>query len=86
MAMALEGKNRHYHWNGIRLRHWLDTGKRCGLADMEGPVRDVVDRTPAVVAKITPLIPPGFPAAIAGSILAGVSAAAKELGAEIAST
>jgi serine/threonine-protein kinase HipA len=30
MAMAVQGKNRHCHWNEIRTRHWLETAKRVG--------------------------------------------------------
>ena len=84
MAMALEGKNRHYAWSSIRLRHWLETAKRCGIADMDGLVREVVDQTPAVIARAYSILPPRFPAAISGSILEGVKAAAKELGNELA--
>jgi serine/threonine-protein kinase HipA len=84
MAMALEGKNRHYHWDGIRLRHWLETGKRCGVPDMATFVREIVDRTPAALAVARQAIPAGFPAAIADSILDGVQAAAQRLGDEMA--
>lgn len=86
MAMALEGKNRHYHWNAIRLRHWLETGKRCGIADMDGLVREMVDRTPTAITEVSNLIPAGFPAAIGGSIMDGVKSAAKELGDELAAS
>ena len=27
MAMAVEGKNRHYHWERIKARHWIETAK-----------------------------------------------------------
>lgn len=84
MAMALEGKNRHYHWDGIRLRHWLETGKRCGVPEMATLVREIIDRTPAALAVARQAIPAGFPAPIADSILGGVQAAAQRLGDEIA--
>lgn len=84
MAMALEGKNRHYKWSGIRYRHWLETAKRCGFADMDALVREVVEQTPAVLVKVGNIVPRGFPTEIAGTILDGVRAAAKKLGDEIA--
>ncbi|MCU7836951.1 MAG: hypothetical protein KZQ83_17075 [gamma proteobacterium symbiont of Taylorina sp.] len=28
MAMAIEGKNRHYRWNTIRCRYWYETAKK----------------------------------------------------------
>ena len=84
MAMALEGKNRHYHWDGIRLRHWLEAGKRCGVPGMATLVREIIDRTPAALAVARRAIPADFPAAIADSILGGVQAAAQRLGDEMA--
>lgn len=82
MAMALEGKSRHYRWSGIRLRHWLETAKRCGFPDMESLVREVVDETPAVLGKVSALVPQGFPAEMTGTIIDGVRAAAIQLGDE----
>jgi serine/threonine-protein kinase HipA len=84
MAMALEGKNRHYRWNGIRLCHWLETGKRCGVPQMETLVRGVIDRTPVALAEVRNVVPPGFPAEMVDTVLDGVQAAAKQLGEEIA--
>lgn len=82
--MALEGKNRHHQWDGIRLQHWLETGKRCGVPEMATLVREIIDRTPAALDAARQAIPAGFPAAIADSILDGVRAAAQRLGDEIA--
>lgn len=83
MAMALEGKNRHYHWNGIRLRHWRETAKRCGVPQMETFIRDIIDQTPAVLERVRNGIPAGFPEEIAGSILEGVKAATAQLSEEV---
>ena len=83
--MAVEGQNRHYAWQGIRLRHWLETGKRCGLPGMNALVHEVVDQTPTALTAATKLLPDGFPAAIADRILKGVKAAAQALGEELAS-
>jgi serine/threonine-protein kinase HipA len=84
MAMAVQGKNRHYRWNEIRTRHWLETSKRCGLGEMKGVIEDVIVRTPAVIEQVRELIPRRFPGAIADSILQGISAHAKQLSAELA--
>lgn len=85
MAMALEGKNRHYHWSGVRLRHWLETAKRCGIPHMEALIRDVIDQTPGVLERARHTLPSGFPAQLADAILTGIQAAAAQLGAELAS-
>ena len=79
MAMAVEGKNRHYHWNGIRLRHWMETAKRCGVPQMETIIREIVDLTPTVVENVRDITPSKFPAEIGGRILDGVKTAAAEL-------
>lgn len=85
MAMAVEGKNRHYHWSGIRLRHWLETAKRCGVPEMARLVREVLDQTPAVLERSRVNLPAEFPHAIADSILIGVKNAAAQLAGEISS-
>ncbi|HVT83282.1 MAG TPA: type II toxin-antitoxin system HipA family toxin [Phycisphaerae bacterium] len=84
MAMALEGKQRHYRWSGIRLRHWLETGRRCGMPGMETLIREVIELTPGALAEVRKVVPREFPAEIAETILDGVQAAAKELGEEVA--
>lgn len=82
MAMAVEGKNRHYNWKDICLRHWRLTAKRCGIGDIDNTIRDLVARTPEVIARVHNLVPTGFPEEIAAAILGGVSASAERLEAE----
>jgi serine/threonine-protein kinase HipA len=79
MAMAVEGKNRHYRWDEIRARHWIETGRRCGIGDMEAIIADLVARTPAVIERVGAALPKGFPARIADTILAGVRASSERL-------
>jgi len=84
MAMAVEGKSRHYRWAEIRARHWLETGKRCGVPDMPALLAELVETTPAVLDRVAAKIPKKFPAAMADAILAGVRRSAKQLAAELA--
>jgi serine/threonine-protein kinase HipA len=86
MAMAVEGKNRHYLWDGIHARHWIETARHCGIADMEAIIADVILRTPAVIERVEAAIPKGFPAKIADSILEGVRASSERLQTEIVKT
>jgi serine/threonine-protein kinase HipA len=79
MAMALEGKNRHYRWQEFCARHWLETAKRCGFGEMKSIIQDVIARTPVVVEQVRGVVPAGFPAQIADSILEGISARAEQL-------
>ena len=85
MAMAVQGKNRHYRWNEIHGRHWLETAKCCGLGGMQSIVHDVIDRTPDMVKEVHAKIPKGFSAQIAGSILDGIKACTERLKADLSS-
>src|SRR5256885_4559311 len=40
MAMAVNGKNRHYRWKDICARHWLETAKRCGFGEMKAVIEE----------------------------------------------
>jgi serine/threonine-protein kinase HipA len=85
MAMAVQGKNRHYRWNEIHGRHWLETAKRCGLGGMQSIVQDVIDRTPDVVKQMHAKAPKGFPDQIADSILNGIKACTERLKSDLSS-
>ncbi len=83
MAMAVNGKNRHYRWKEIHARHWIETAKRNGFANMKNVIADVVARTPEVIQQVHRSLPNGFPALIADSILEGIQACAKQLAIEL---
>jgi serine/threonine-protein kinase HipA len=81
MAMAAEGTSRHYHWEKILRRHWVETARRCGMQDeVESIIEEIVAATPRALAAVGGDIPKGFPPAVADSILSGVEAAARRLG------
>lgn len=80
MAMAVEGKNRHYHWAGIVRRHWNETARRCGLGrDAEGLINDLVSRTPDVIKAVERRVPDKFPRKVADPILKGLRDASSRL-------
>jgi len=79
MAMAVEGNNRHYFWEGIRSRHWHETAKRCGLPGMQEVMTDMVARTSSAVETVRMKIPTGFSEQIADTILNGLQAAVERL-------
>jgi len=80
LAMAVEGKNRRYLWDGIARRHWNETACRCGFArDAESLVEELIARTPAVVEQVQARMPKGFPRAVAQPILEGLRTAARRL-------
>jgi len=80
MAMAVSGKNRHYHWSRIQRRHWLDTANICGLGpEAEQLIIELVERTPIVLEHIAALLPDDFPIAVAEPVLNGLEKAARQL-------
>lgn len=84
MAMALQGKNRHYRWTEIRGRHFLETAKRCGLTDMKAVMEEVIAKTPGVVEQVRGRIPSQSTTQVASSILDGVCVQVAQLKAELA--
>jgi serine/threonine-protein kinase HipA len=80
LAMAVEGKDRRYHWATIGRRHWNETARRCGLGtDAESVIADLLSRTDDVLRKVGGELPAGFPSSVAEPILAGLRAAADRL-------
>jgi serine/threonine-protein kinase HipA len=73
MAMAVNGKNRHYKWMEIQPRHWLTMAASVGLhSTVREDIHGLVSRTPAVVNDVSERLPAGFPEHVAGPILDGL--------------
>ena len=86
LAMAVRAKNAHWKMKEILRSHWLEFGTRHGVVTADGRpalavLDDLVARTPEALAQVRALLPPGFPAEVADSILAGVQGAAARLAA-----
>lgn len=81
MAMAALGQNRHYDWSRILRRHWVGTARACGIAGdvTQTLIDELVANTPAVISRVTAVLPPTFPAQLADSVFAGMRAAAAKL-------
>ncbi|HVE84028.1 MAG TPA: type II toxin-antitoxin system HipA family toxin [Myxococcales bacterium] len=78
MAMAVLGKNRHYRWKEIRVRHWLETARRCAVPDAREIIEGVVERVPDAVEEVRSALPRTFPGAISEPILKGLAGAARD--------
>lgn len=74
MAMAVKGKNIHYHWDKILLRHWLETAKKCKFS--ENMMQEIIDETfknmDTVINQVAKELPRNFPKDISDSIFAGM--------------
>lgn len=74
MAMGVQGKNRHYLWDTIQLRHWLILAKICRFSEvqMQEIIAIVFDDMDKVIAQVSQELPTNFPAEIAASIFEGM--------------
>lgn len=76
MAMALHGQNRHYRWKEIRVQHWLETARLCGLPSSGRRLLDsLLEQIPGAIAAVQSRLPRGFPDAVARSIFEGLAEA-----------
>lgn len=80
MAMAWSGENRHYRWSEIEPRHFISTGRRCGLQPtfVEQMLDELVADTPSVVETVGKECAEADKAVL-DRILAGLSAAADRI-------
>ena len=80
LAMALLGKNRHYHMHNIQRRHFNSTAKKVGFGENAEPLlKELVARTPEVVAQVQAQLPQGFSQQVADRLLGGLQSAAQAL-------
>jgi serine/threonine-protein kinase HipA len=80
LAMALSGKNRHYHLAGVLRRHFNATSMRCGWGDSaEDLIGELLARVDGAVNSVAQQLPQGFPAEVATAIFEGVRAQARRL-------
>lgn len=81
LAMAFRGKNRHYEWDKISLRHLRETARRCGLEGLiDGMFTKLAVTIPKAVATISESLPEGFPGEVAEPILKGFEERSKLIG------
>jgi serine/threonine-protein kinase HipA len=80
LAMALLGKNRHYHMHTVQRRHFNSTARKLGFGENAEPLlQELIGRTPAVVSEVQAQLPQGFSQEVADKILGGLSSAAHAL-------
>ncbi|WP_329742966.1 type II toxin-antitoxin system HipA family toxin [Dyella sp. A6] len=82
LAMAVTGKNRHYHLQEIHRWHWVEMGSALGLPEVPALIDAVLGKMPAVLDGVASRLPDGFPIAVFEAVSAGMAAAARRLGSE----
>lgn len=80
LAMALLGKNKHYHFKDVQRRHFNSTASKCfHLPDAEAQIEQVLARTPMAIDNVAKKLPSGFPEKVATSIFQGLRRSAEQL-------
>ncbi len=81
MAMAVEGKNRHYKWNTIRCRHWYEMAKHCRFdkGEIKTIINELCEPMAEHIGKVSEQIPTDFPKALSNSIFEGMMRAGNTL-------
>ncbi len=83
LAMAVEGRNRHYALHEIHRWHWVAMAESLGLADAAEPIiTELVEHTPTAFDAVSKRLPEDFPVALFDSVRAGTIAAIKRLACE----
>lgn len=75
MGMALQGKNKQYHFTMIQPRHFISTADHVGFPK-DAAVRlmqDMAAMTEMVIATVASELPAGFPEHISNAIFGGLS-------------
>lgn len=80
MAMSVRGRQKHYHWQRITRRHWVETAAACGMgAEIEGILSELVETAPQAALRAATEVSADFPSSIAEPILRGLKASANRL-------
>jgi serine/threonine-protein kinase HipA len=74
MAMALIGKNNHYHWQQAQRRHFISTAEaiRFNPKTAETILNTVLDQVDTVIFAVSNALPHSFPSKIAEPIFRGM--------------
>ncbi len=81
MAMALEGKNTHYHWHHLQRRYFLETANQVNypVETAESILDDMLQKVDSVIATVSTKLPASFPRHISQPIFDGIKSAALKL-------
>ncbi|MCI5066108.1 type II toxin-antitoxin system HipA family toxin [bacterium] len=82
LAMAVSGKNKHYRWSEIFLRHYEKEGKSVGIAAQE-LASALINKTDNVIQQVTTRLPQEFPQEVADKIFKGLKENASRLAKEL---
>lgn len=81
MAMALIGKNKHYHWDKIQRRHFINTANvvNYSMEKAEEILDEMLEKVEAVIEKVSKQLPSMFPKNISQPVFDGMLSMKKRL-------
>lgn len=80
LAMAVSGKNRHYHLATVMRRHFNATAARCGWGEnAEDIIGELLAKVDGSIEAVAKQLPPGFPEDVATAIFEGMRTQARRL-------
>jgi serine/threonine-protein kinase HipA len=82
LAMALEGKNRHYVLHDIHRWHWVAMAERLGLHGAPDALIKLSGELPSAIERVANRLPAGFPEALFNEVAVGARNAAQRLATE----
>ena len=81
LAMAVEGKNRHYALHDIHRWHWVAMGERLGLAAVP-LLEELLEQVPVALERVAQDLPEGVPPPLVDAVVRGTRAALRRLATE----
>jgi serine/threonine-protein kinase HipA len=77
LAMALRGKNVHYHLQDIHTRHWQALARLTGTPDAFEQMIGLVLQVPDALGRVAAVLPVGYPQRVFNAIRLGMTAQAQ---------
>jgi len=72
LAMALQGRTRHYRIGEIQARHWHSLAQRTGIAGLWARMRTFVESAETVLSRVESTLPAAFPERVISKIAGGI--------------
>ncbi len=81
MAMALKGKNNHYHWQHLQRRYFLETAKAAHypVDKAEYLLNEMLEKTDYAITSVAQKLPSTFPKSISQPIFEGLQKTKEKL-------
>jgi serine/threonine-protein kinase HipA len=80
LAMAVSGKNRHYHLATVMRRHFNATAAKCGWGEnAEDIISELLSKVDGAIKTVAHQLPLGFPEDVATAIFEGMRGQARRL-------